>query len=87
MQAFEAVARAGGVANAAAELGVSSGAISQQLHKIEESLDLRLFERGGKGLQLSAWGRLYLAEIGLAFAQLRQARQACGMHAPGAVWC
>lgn len=74
LQAFEAVARGGSVAGAAVELGVSSGAISQQLRKIEDSLDLRLFERSGKGLQLSSWGRLYQAELAPAFEQLMRAQ-------------
>lgn len=74
LQAFEAVARGGSVAGAAAELGVSSGAISQQLRKIEDSLDLRLFERNGKGLELSSWGRLYQAELAPAFEQLVRAQ-------------
>lgn len=74
LQAFDAVARGGSVTNAAADLGVSSGAISQQLRKIEDSLGLRLFERSGKGLELSSWGRLYQAEIGPAFEQLRRAQ-------------
>lgn len=75
LQAFEAVARTGSVASAAVELGVSSGAISQQLRKMEDSLDLRLFERSGKGLELNHFGRLYLAELGPAFEQLRRAQE------------
>ncbi len=39
IQAFEAIARCGSVAAAAEELGVSAGAISQQLRKIEADLE------------------------------------------------
>uniref|UniRef100_UPI0027390C7F helix-turn-helix domain-containing protein n=1 Tax=Stenotrophomonas sp. YIM B06876 TaxID=3060211 RepID=UPI0027390C7F len=59
LQAFEAVARTGSVMAAALEMGVSAGAVSQQIRKLEELLDLRLFERCGKGMELSTWGRLY----------------------------
>lgn len=76
LQAFECVARRGSVADAATELSVSPGAISQQLRKIEDSLELRLFERSGKGLVLTSWGRLYLEEVGPAFEQLRRAQAA-----------
>jgi LysR family glycine cleavage system transcriptional activator len=75
LQSFEAIARTGSVASAALELGVSSGAISQQLRKIEDSLDLRLFDRRGKGIELNSFGRLYVAELTPAFDQLRRAQE------------
>jgi LysR family glycine cleavage system transcriptional activator len=75
LQAFEAVARCGSVAAAAGELGVSPGAVSQQLRKIEQALGACLLERKGKGLELTTWGRLYQADIAPAFEQLRQAQQ------------
>ncbi len=75
LQVFEAVARTGSVMAAALELGVSAGAVSQQIRKIEELLDLRLFERRGKGMELSTWGRAYHKELGSAFDRLRAAQQ------------
>lgn len=75
MQAFETVARTGSVMAAAQEMGVSAGAVSQQIRKLEELLDLRLFERRGKGMVLSTWGRLYHKELGSAFDRLRAAQQ------------
>ncbi len=75
LQAFEAVARTGSVMSAALELGVSAGAVSQQIRKLEELLDLRLFERRGRGMELSTWGRLYHPELGSAFDRLRTAQQ------------
>jgi LysR family glycine cleavage system transcriptional activator len=76
VQAFEAVARCGGVAAAAEELGVSPGAVSQQLRKIEEALQVRLFERSGRSLALTSWGRVYYENVRVAFDQLRQAQHA-----------
>jgi LysR family glycine cleavage system transcriptional activator len=75
LQAFEAVARTGSVMAAALEMGVSAGAVSQQIRKLEEFLNLRLFERRGKGMELSTWGRLYFKELGSAFDRLRAAQQ------------
>lgn len=74
LQAFEAVARCGSVAAAAEELGVSPGAISQQLRKIEQALGVCLVQRSGKGVELTTWGRLYHDGIAPAFVQLREAQ-------------
>ncbi|WP_138470490.1 LysR family transcriptional regulator [Poseidonocella sp. HB161398] len=63
MEAFEAVGRTGSVAAAAAELSVSPGAVSQQLKRLEAHLGVQLVERRGRGLALTGWGRLYLAEL------------------------
>jgi LysR family transcriptional regulator, glycine cleavage system transcriptional activator len=74
LQAFEAVARCGSLTEAAAELGVSPGAISQQLRKADDALGVRLLERRGKGVELTSWGRLYHGEIAIAFEQLKRAQ-------------
>lgn len=76
IQAFEAVARCGGVAVAAEELGVSPGAVSQQLRKIEAALNVRLFERHGRSLALTSWGRVYYENVRIGFDQLRWAQHA-----------
>lgn len=75
LQAFEAVARCGSVTEAALQLGVSPGAVSQQLRKLEQALAVRLLERSGNGMALTSWGSLYHAELGPAFAQLRSAQE------------
>jgi len=76
VQAFEAVARAGSVAAAAGELSVTPGAISQHIHNIEQALGARLFERRGRTLELTKWGRIYYERVQLAFEQLRAAQDA-----------
>ncbi|MDE1947441.1 MAG: LysR family transcriptional regulator [Burkholderiales bacterium] len=75
LQAFEAVAQCGSVTEAALQLGVSPGAVSQQLRKLEAALAVRLLERSGNGMALTSWGQLYHAELGPAFAQLRSAQE------------
>lgn len=75
VQAFEAVARCGSVTAAAEELCVSPGAISQQIHNIEVSLSAALFERRGRSLALTSWGRMYYERVRVAFDQLRLAQE------------
>ncbi len=50
LRAFEAVARLGSVRAAAIELGVTAGAVSQQILKAEAQLGRQLFERSPKGM-------------------------------------
>jgi DNA-binding transcriptional LysR family regulator len=62
LRAFLAVVEAGGVTRAAAALGVSQAAASQQIKRLEEALDCRLFERQGRGLALAPAGERLLAQ-------------------------
>ena len=62
IRAFLAVVEAGGVTRAAASLGVSQAAASQQIKRLEEALDCRLFEREGRGLVLAPAGERLLAQ-------------------------
>jgi LysR family glycine cleavage system transcriptional activator len=75
MRAFEAVGRTGSVREAAAELGVSSGAITQHVHALETHLDTRLVQRNGRGIELTAQGKLYLPHVTKGFAELRMASE------------
>src|SRR5260370_19134728 len=61
-RAFLAVVEAGGVTRAAASLGVSQAAASQQIKRLEAALDCRLFERAGRGLVLAPAGERLLAQ-------------------------
>ncbi|RWR34492.1 LysR family transcriptional regulator [Sinirhodobacter populi] len=72
--AFDALGRAGSVALAAAELGVTPGAISQQVTRLGELLAVQLVARSGRGLVLTELGRLYHAEIRRGFAALEGAQ-------------
>lgn len=74
IQTFEAFGRHGSVAATADELGVTSGAVSQQIRRAEEVLGLRLLERHGKNIFLTPWGRIYHAKVTQAFDQLRVAQ-------------
>ena len=62
LRAFLAVVESGGVTRAAAALGVSQAAASQQIKRLEEALDCRLFERAGRRLVLAPAGERLLAQ-------------------------
>ena len=66
LQAFEAVARRRSFALAAAELNLTASAISHQVSRLEEQLDVRLFERSAHGVRLSPAGEHYLMHVGAA---------------------
>jgi LysR family glycine cleavage system transcriptional activator len=71
--AFEAVARYGSVARAAAELGLTKAAVSHRIRRLEHQLGLRLFDRTSRGLRLTGAGCVYLPEVASAFEDLRAA--------------
>ena len=67
LRAFEAAARHGSLTRAAAELNVTHGAVSHQIRALEASLDVRLFERVGQRLRLTAHGAELLPTVSAAF--------------------
>ncbi len=73
LRAFEAAARTGSFVAAAAELHVSPSAISRLVKLLEQRLDVGLFDRLANGLVLTEPGRVYLAELSLAFERIAQA--------------
>lgn len=58
---------------AAEEMGVTQGAVAQQVRGLEERLGLRLFQRQPKGLAFTAAGRAYHRQVTRAFDILLQA--------------
>ena len=73
LQAFEAFGRLGSVTGAAQELGVTSGAISQQLKVLEEHLSMKLINKDGRRAALSAEALAYHKLIAEGFDRLRMA--------------
>lgn len=73
LQVFEAVGRCGGVAEAARRLGISAGAVSQQMKLLEDTLGLSLTQKEGKRLRLTTVGRRYHESCAAAFESLRVA--------------
>ena len=69
LRAAETAARTGSIAAAAAELGVTPAAVSQQLRLLEDHLGRRLFDRGRQGVVPTAAGRAILPHLTEGFAQ------------------
>ncbi|GBD49796.1 LysR substrate-binding domain-containing protein [Methylopila sp. Yamaguchi] len=72
VRAFEAAARHGSFRAAANDLKLSPSAISHAVLKLEQSLDVRLFEREGRHIRLSADGETLMRHVGVAFDELRR---------------
>jgi LysR family glycine cleavage system transcriptional activator len=76
LHAFEAAARHLSFKTAATELGVTAGAVSQQVRKLENSLGIELFRRLPHGLLLTLEGEAYLPKISRVFEDLTDATEA-----------
>jgi LysR family transcriptional regulator, glycine cleavage system transcriptional activator len=76
VRAFEAAARHGSFKQAAAELGVTHGAVSRQVHLLEDWLGRpALFRRLSQGVALTPAGEVLLAEFGPALDRISAAAQ------------
>lgn len=75
LRAFEATARHLSVKNAAAELCVTPGAVSQMLKTLELHLGTKLFHRAHRGIFLTEAGQNYLPPVRNAFRQVAEATQ------------
>ncbi|MFM0372516.1 LysR substrate-binding domain-containing protein [Paraburkholderia aspalathi] len=73
LRCFEAVARLGGVTQAARELHVTHSAVSQQIKVLEDSMGVALFVREARGLRPTEEGRLYALEIRSALRDITRA--------------
>ena len=73
---FETVARTGTVGAAAAELGVTPSAVSQQLRLLEAQFGVRLFRRERRKLILTQEGEILFQTATQAFGAIRNARGA-----------
>ncbi|HEY1608197.1 MAG TPA: transcriptional regulator GcvA [Paraburkholderia sp.] len=79
LRAFEAAGRLGSIKEAAAELHVTHGAVSQQVRLLEQWLGAALFERRHRRVVLTAAAKTYLDEIGSLFERLSQATARYGL--------
>jgi LysR family glycine cleavage system transcriptional activator len=64
--AFEAAARRMSFAAAANELHLTPSAVSHQIGKLEQLLDVRLFERLPRNIEITDVGREYMSRVSLA---------------------
>lgn len=73
LEAFVAIARAGGFRKAAAIRGVSGSALSHSIRGLETRLGVRLFHRTSRSVSLTAAGEMLLAELEPHFEGIRGA--------------
>jgi LysR family transcriptional regulator, glycine cleavage system transcriptional activator len=72
LKAFESAARTLSFAAAAAELNMSSGAISYQIRALEAHLGFALFARTARGIKLTSLGAAYTPAVRKAFDELAE---------------
>jgi LysR family glycine cleavage system transcriptional activator len=75
LPAFEAAARHLSFKHAANELGVTPGAVSQQVQTLERALGIALFRRLPRGLLLTAEGEAFQPSITAAFRMIADAAE------------
>ena len=79
LQTFVAVARAGKMKQAAHELSLTPGAVSQRIRQLEETAGRRLFLRNPSGIELNAAGEAMFAALAEPFRAIEAVdRELCG---------
>ena len=80
---FVAVAEEGHVTRAAERLGMQQPPLSQQIHALERELDVQLFRRKPRGVELTPAGRVLLDEARAILARTDEAIAATKRAAQG----
>jgi DNA-binding transcriptional LysR family regulator len=80
LRAFEVSGRRSSFRVAAEELGVTQGAVAQQVRALEEHLGIALFQRLSRGLALTPQGAAYLADVTRAFDILAESTERLGVR-------
>lgn len=78
LRAFEVAARHGGFTGAARELYVTPAAVSHQIKTLESYLDVQLFQRLPRGLEITDAGRRLLPELSRGFDHFERAVEGLG---------
>jgi DNA-binding transcriptional LysR family regulator len=82
LRVFEVAARTGSYAEAAAQLGVTHGAVSRHIAGLEQWLGQTLFAKDGRRMVATPAAKIFAAEVGLSFDRLAVAAETAGR--PGA---
>ena len=78
VRVFEVAARTSSYTAAAAELGLTHGAVSRQISALEQWLGQRLFAKSGRRMVPTPIASVFAAEVGLSRDRLSAAADACG---------
>ena len=76
IRVFAIVARTGSLTATGAELGVTSGAVSHQLKKLEDELGVSLFRRGNNTVSVTDVGRRFYEEVAPAIGLIERSADA-----------
>jgi LysR family transcriptional regulator, glycine cleavage system transcriptional activator len=79
LQTFVAVARAGKMKQAAYELALTPGAVSQQIRQLEEAAGHRLFARTRAGVELTAAGETMFSALAEPFRAIEAVDRELGI--------
>src|SRR6266545_1531990 len=80
---FIAVAEEGHITRAAERLGIQQPPLSQRIKAIERELDVQLFHRKARGVELTEAGRVFLDNVRAMLAQYEHAFEATRRAARG----
>ena len=75
MRYFQKLAERQNLSRTAQELVISPPALSAVIHRLEEELDCRLFDRDGRGIVLNQNGQILLRRVNEALSALDAARE------------
>jgi len=73
LQQFVSAARLGNLSRAAEQANLTVSALSHQIRQLEQRLERKLFDRGPRGVQLTAEGRRLLEAVGHHFEGIDRA--------------
>lgn len=76
IRVFTTVARTGSLTAAGVELGVTAGAVSHQLKKLEDELGVSFFRRGNNSVTLTDAGKRFYEEAAPAVALIERSAEA-----------
>ncbi|MEL6207361.1 MAG: LysR family transcriptional regulator, partial [Pseudomonadota bacterium] len=78
LRTFVVIAETGGVTAGARRIGISPATASHRLSKLEAALQLTLFHRNSRALQLTPEGQIYFERVQTILADLSQAERDAG---------
>ncbi|SRR6266568_7220473 len=81
LRVFEVTARAGSYTDAAKELNLTHGAVSRQIHLLEQSLGQVLFRKVGQRMVATAHAKAFAREVSAAFDHISDASRRYGKSA------
>lgn len=76
LRSFSEAARLGSFSRAAEMLNVTQSAVSQQIRQLEQQVGTPLFQRAGRQITLTDFGRVYLELVGGPIAALEEGHTA-----------